>query len=332
VITRRDTSDDEAFDLYSRARFFVNQRTPTATGRAVELLMRATERDPGYALAWTALAEAYAASPINGDAYPADAAERAREATARAVQANPDLAEVQTAVATVNFWFTWDWRAAEIAARRAVDLGPNYPRGHLMLAVVLSHTGQFDEAAAEMQRAVEIDPLDPINHAIASEVAFRARKPPVALEHATRAVAVGPEFWIGYMTRAQAYQQSGNIEAALDDVNEAARFSNNNSKTLSLQGYIMAATTRQREARDTLAALESASQNRYVPPYAMALIHAGLGERDAAFEWLERAYAVRDVHLVFLTIDPKWDVLRSDPRFDAMVARCGFLAARWEGR
>lgn len=194
-----------------------------------------------------------------------------------------------------------------------------------MLAVVLSHMGRFPEAAHEIGRAIKISPLDPINHAIASEVAFRSRNWSVAIEHANRSLVFGSEFWIGYMTRAQAYEQAPDMKAALRDLVAAARLSDNNAKTLALRGYILAKTSRQSEARKIAVALEDMFRERYVPPYAIALIYAGLGNADAAFSWLEQAYRVRDVHLVFLTIDPKWDAFRDDVRFRALVDRCNFF-------
>ena len=136
--------------------------------------------------------------------------------------------------------------------------------------------------------------------------------------------ALDPEFWIGHMMRAQAYERLGQYDRAVEGATIAARFSGQNSKTLSLRGYVLAKAGRADEAREVLNALRTATQQRYVPPYALALIHAGLGETDAAFEWLDRAYAAHDVHLMFLTVDPKWDSVRSDERFKRLLRRCRF--------
>jgi len=127
--------------------------------------------------------------------------------------------------------------------------------------------------------------------------------------------------------RGHAYEQLKQNELALEALAVAARFSGANSKTVSLTGYILAKTGRRDEARDVLTSLEQQSRTRYVPPYALALVHAGLGERDAVFESLDRAFEVHDVHLIYLPVDPKWDPYRTDPRFDALVKRCGFVRA-----
>ena len=136
-----------------------------------------------------------------------------------------------------------------------------------------------------------------------------------------------PDFWIAHIEVAQAYMELGQTAMAFDALNSAGRFSERNSKSLSFRGYLLAKLGRADEARDVLRTLEAVSRERYVPPYQMALVHAGLGEREEVFQWLIKAYDARDVHLVFLTVDPKWDPYRGDSRFEALLARCGFTPA-----
>ena len=175
-----------------------------------------------------------------------------------------------------------------------------------------------------MRRARELDPLSAMVYALSSQVAFQARDYPAALDHASQAIALDQQFWIGYMMRGQALEQSGQYEPALDALAMAARFSGGNSKPVGLRGYALGKAGRRQEAREVLSTLEALSRHRFVPPYAIALVHAGLGERDLVFEWLERAFDAHDVHLIFLTVDPKWDPYRADSRFEALLARCGF--------
>jgi Flp pilus assembly protein TadD len=182
-----------------------------------------------------------------------------------------------------------------------------------------------------MRRARELDPLNPLSYALSSQVAFQARDVAGALQHANRAIALDHAFWIGHQMRGQALEASGDQDLALEALATAARLSGQNSKPISLTGYILGRAGRTDEARDVLAVLELASRQRYIPPYALALVHAGLGDADAAFEWLDRAYEARDVHLMFLTVDVKWDRYRGDPRFAALLARCGFTPSRATG-
>jgi TolB-like protein/DNA-binding winged helix-turn-helix (wHTH) protein/Flp pilus assembly protein TadD len=324
AIARRHTQNADAYDFFLRGRHFLNQRTPEAMQRAIDSFQRATVADPTYALAWANLAMAYGTSPINSDIDPRRVSAAARESAVRAVAANPDVAEAQHALGHVNWAFGWDWRAAEAAFRRAIQLDPSYSLVHLILGHLLSQTGRHAEAERFMRRGRELDPLNPLSYGLSSQVAFQARDYAGALQHANRAIALDQEFWIGHQMRGQALEELGDHDLALKALATAARLSGQNSKPISLTGYILGRSGRTAEARDLLEALEMASRQRYVPPYALALVHAGLGDADATFEWLNRAYAARDVHLMFLTVDVKWDRYRSDPRFGELLARCGF--------
>lgn len=322
AIARRQTQQVDAYDLYLRGRFFWNQLSPATTRRATEYFSRATQLDPDYALAWSGLADAYAASPINGDAPPLQVWKRAQEAATRAVRSGPDLAETQTSLGLVNFFLGWDWAAAEDAFKRAITLDSNYALAHRNLGILLSHSGRHEEARNAARRARELDPLHAAHVALSSQVEFNARDYSAAIEFARQATILDPEFPIGYIQLAQAHVQLGNNELALEALNTAGRFSTN-SKLVGLRGALFANLGRVQEAQAVLKMLQAASGERYVPPYAMALVLATLGERDAAFKWLDRAYEVRDVHLIFLPVDPKWDTFRADPRFHTLLARCG---------
>jgi TolB-like protein len=326
-LARRQTQDTEAYDLYLRGRYFWNQLSPLTTRRALELYSRATELDPNYALAWCGLADAYASSPINGDANPLEVWPRAREAAARAVSAASSLAQVHASTGFVKFWLDWDWPAAERALRRAVALDPNFSLAHRMLGIVLSHQARHREALAAARRARDVDPLDFTHQALSAQIAFNARDYPAAVEFGRRATVLDPEFWVSYIQLAQAYEQLGQSDAAFEALQKAGQFSSGNSKSIALRGYLFARLGRIGEAREVLKTLEAVSRARYVPPYATALVHAGLGEPDAAFEWLERAYDAHDVHLVFLLLDPKWDPFRADARFLALIENCAFSAS-----
>ncbi|MGA7915135.1 MAG: winged helix-turn-helix domain-containing protein [Candidatus Acidiferrales bacterium] len=327
ALSRRQPRNAEAYDLYLRGRHFWNQLTPATTKRAIEFFARATQLDPRYALAWSGLSDAYSGSPINGDAPPLAVLAPAREAAAQATAAEPELAEVQTSLGFVKFWLDWDWQAAEIAFRRTVALDPSCSMAHRMLGILFSHLGRHEEAAPETRRARELDPLLPVHHALSSQVAFAARDYEAAAQFARQAIVLDPEFWIGHMQLGQACEQLGETELAFDALNRASRFSGGNSKPVGLRGYLFAKQRRIEEARAVLSTLDAISSERYVPPYATALVYAGLGQRDLAIEWLERALAKRDVHLAFLTMDPKWDPFRNDPGFVSILNRCGFAGS-----
>jgi DNA-binding winged helix-turn-helix (wHTH) protein/Flp pilus assembly protein TadD len=325
AITRRQTRNAEAYDLYLRGRYFWNQLSPATTRRASEFFARATKLDPQYALAWSGLADAYTASPINGDAPPLKVGPPARAAAAHAVNADPRLAEGQTSLGFVKFWLDWEWPAAETAFRQAIDLDPNYSLAHRLLGIVLAHMRRYEEAGSAICRARELDPLLAGHHALSSQIAFMGRNYAAALQFAKQAITIDSEFWIGHMQLGQAYEQLGEPQLALDALNDAARLSGGNSKPLSLRGYVFARNARVEEAHAVLEILESVTRERYVPPYASALVHLGLGHYDEVFDWLDRALEMRDVHLSFLPNDVKWDPLRANPRFISLLNRCGFV-------
>jgi TolB-like protein/tetratricopeptide (TPR) repeat protein len=318
------TASMEAFDLYLRGRYFWNQLSPPTTRRAIEFYTRATDLDPHYALPWSGLADTYATSPINGDASPLEVWPKARDAAARAVQAAPDLAETQTSLGFVKFWLDWEWEAAEAAFREAIASNPSYALAHRMLGMVLAHMLRREESIAAAKRARELDPLNTSHQALSAQIAFAARDLPAAVDLAKQAIAIDPEFWIGHFQLGQAYEQLDKPELALEALNHAGRLSNGNSKSIAVRGYILAKQGKTEEARELLNTLETVARSRYVPPYAHALVYAGLGEHAIALECLERSHEARDIHLAFLTYDPKWDSYRADSRFISLLARCAF--------
>ncbi len=322
ALGRRQTRNAEAYNLYLHGRHFWQQLSPPTTRKAIEYFTCATDLDPTYALAWSGLADCYTSGPVNGDAPPQHVWPRAREAAAKALSAEPDIAEVQTSIGSLRFWLDWDWPAAEAAYRKAIELDPGYPLGHRMLGVALSHMCRHQEAEASIRRARELDPLYVMHQSLSSQIAFAARDYPAALQFARQAVAVDPEFWIAQLHLAQVCIELGEHEMALAALGHSGRLGMN-SKALALRSYLFARMGRIEEFQDAMNALLSISRERYVPPYAIALPYAGLGNYDLALEWLDRCYEARDVHIVFLTIDPKWDPLRGDARFKALLERCG---------
>jgi tetratricopeptide (TPR) repeat protein len=161
-------------------------------------------------------------------------------------------------------------------------------------------------------------------YALSAHVALLARDHAAGLEFARQATVVGPAFWIGFFQLAWAYERLGEIDLALEALHRADVSSGGNSKMISLRGYIFAKVGRRDEAEQVLSTLEAISHERYVPPYAFALIHVGLGHNERALDWLQHAYNVRDVHVIWLPMDPKLDPLRSDASFVRLIERCGF--------
>lgn len=323
ALKRRQTKNPQAYDAYLRGRYYWNHFTPATTRRAVECFTQATELDPHYALAWSGIADAFSSAPIHADASPADVWKKAQMASEKAVCSEPELPETQTSVGILKFWLDWDWQAAEAAYRNAIHLDPSYSLAHRMLAILLACKREDAEGRAEMARARSLDPLDAMHHALSAQVAFFTRDYSGAVEHARQSTITLPDFWIGYYQLAQAYEQQGDYHLALEALRKAEDFGNANSKVTSLSGYLLATLARTEEASAILQKMQQIGNQRYFPPYANALVHAGLGNMDTTFEFLERALEYHDVHLVLLTADPKWDSFRSDTRFVNLLNRSG---------
>jgi TolB-like protein/Tfp pilus assembly protein PilF len=324
ALGRRQTRNVEAFDSYLRGRHLWHQLTPPSTRKALEHFAQATRLDADYALAWSGIADAHAAMPITGDASARAVSPRATEASEHALRVQPDLAEVQASVGFRKFWLDWDWPGAEAAFRRAIELDPSYSFSFRMLGLLHSHRSEVRESLQAMRRARELDPLLPVHHALSAQVAFAARDYPLAAQFARQALSINPDFWIGHFQLAQAAVQLGDYDLAQRALADAGTTSGGNSKVMALRGFLHARQGRAEEARQVLGTLVALATERYVPPCAIALAHVGLGDIDGAAHAIERAYEARDVHLMFVPVDEKWDEARADPRISAVLKRCGF--------
>lgn len=324
AVARRQPLRPEAYDLYLRGLFHHNQLTTSSVARGLDYYRQAVEVDPSYTLTWAGTATALASQLLNSDVTHASVETRVREAAARAVATGPELSDAQRALGYTAYVIDWQWPIAERALQRATELDPSSALAHLMLGHVLSQMRRHEEARRHTARARQLDPLYALTHALSSQVEFQAGDYDAALRHARAATAIDPEFWIGYMQLGQVLLQLGQTEDAIAAFTQSSRFSGGNSKPLAHRGYALAKAGRPDEARQVIEALRTLAADRYVPPYAFALVHAGLGDADEAFTWLEQAYAAHDVHLIFLPVDPKWAPYRGDRRFQALMAKCGF--------
>ena len=320
-LARRYTADAEAYQLYLKGRYFWDKRTRDATKQAAEYFRQALERDPTYALAYAGLAECYRAETIAEDAPSRETLPKAKEAALKALELDPQLAEAHTALGWIKFFIDWDWEGAQREDRQAVEINPNYPMAHLAYAHVLSNTGRHNEALEEADRALKLDPLSPLAGALKGQFLFHARRYSEAIDSLHKTLEIVPNFWIAQIMLGKSYERAGRYDEALEALRKAAETSGGTTEAMSLSGYTYAVSGRRAEAERALGELRAISDQRYVPPYNVALIYHGLGDADETIKWLERAYDERDVHMVFLGVDPKWDALRNDPRFVGLLQR-----------
>ena len=325
-LTKKYTEKAEAYQLYLKGRFFVNQRTAESLRKAIECFDQAISIDPNYALGYAGLADSYLLlgipDAITGALSPQDSLPRARSAAEKALQIDNSVGEIYASLAHVK-WKEWDWAGAEADFDRGAKLSPNYPIGRLYHSVYLSSLGRQGEAVQEIRRAQELDPLSlPINASVVY-VFYLGRQYDEAIAAGKKTLEMDAVFPLTHQRMGLAYVQKKMYKEAIAEFQQAANNSNRAPLAISSLGHAFAASGNQVEAQRVLAELKELSQRRYVSPYGIAMIYAALGDKEQAFQWLERANDERNTELVFLRVDPRADPLRDDPRFQELVKKVG---------
>ncbi|HXM49264.1 MAG TPA: tetratricopeptide repeat protein [Pyrinomonadaceae bacterium] len=325
-LTKKYTENAEAYQLYLKGRFFVNQRTAESLRKAIEYFDQAIAIDPNYALGYAGLADSYLLlgipDAITGALSPQDSLPKARAAAEKALQIDNSVGEVYVSLAHVK-WKEWDWAGAEADFDRGIKLNPNYPIGRLYHAVYLSSLSRQDEAMKEIRRAQELDPLSlPINASVVY-VLYLGRQYDEAITAGKKTLEMDAVFALTHQRLGLAYVQKKMYKEAIGEFQQAANNSNRAPLAIISLGHGFAASGNKVEAQRVLAELKDLSRRQYVSPYGVAMIYAALGDKEQAFQSLEKAYAERNTELVFLKVDPRADPLRADLRFQELVKKVG---------
>jgi TolB-like protein/Flp pilus assembly protein TadD len=321
-LRKRDTNNAEAYQLYLKGRYFSSQRGEDALRKAVGYFAQAIKLDPAYALAYAGLADSYA-SWANSTVVPSrEAYLKAKAAALSSIELDGRLADAHTTLGVVSLFYDWDWPVAERAFKRAIALEPEDARAHRRYAVGLMWMGRFDEAIREAERARQLAPVDPeINHNVALLLYF-ARRYDEAILEARKTLEMDSHFSQAHRTLGRALVEERRYDQAIAAFHQA--IASGGVQLLKAElGHAYAVSGRTREARRMLGELRQLASKRYVSPYDMAILHVGLGEKDQAFDWLEKSYAERERWMVTLKVAPALDPLRSDPRFADLVRRVG---------
>ncbi|MBI1825172.1 MAG: protein kinase [Planctomycetes bacterium] len=322
-LSRGYSENAEAYRLYLEARFWWSKRTKTGFDNALRLLNLAIQLDPSFALAHSGIADTYSLMPMYGFLTPRDAVEKAQAAAARALQLDDQLAEAHTSMGMVRMYGNWDFERAEKDFKRAFQLNPRYPTGHQWYALCIGARGRLSEARAELRRAIELDPLAPIfTHNLAWVSAWE-RNWTESLSTAEAGLEFAPEFpWLHQMA-GQALLELGRADESLVHLRKAVELAPLASFPHGYLGYALARAGHEQEARELLTKRLELAKTQYMPPSDIAAIYVGLGEFDAAIQWLEKGYEAHDTWMVFLSMLPQFEPLRSDPRFVDILRRVG---------
>jgi tetratricopeptide (TPR) repeat protein len=315
------TPTNDAYLLYLRGQFHRFRSNDADLQTAIDFYTRAIEADPTYAPAHAGLAEAYRARSIVGPVSSMEAFPRARNAAMRALELDDRLIEAHIALGWIRFSFDWDWAGAERELQRAIELNPENADAHRAYAHLLSNQGRHGEALLEAARARELDPRSLISNALEGQFLFYAGKHEAAAARLRRTLGIEPRYWVAHQGLGRVHLLRDRLEDAVAALRMAVDLSGRATEPMMQLGYALARSGRRDEARTLLRELEARSSERYVPAYAFAMVHNGLGEADAALRRLEQSVDQREVQATFIKIDSRWDPLRADPRFVALLER-----------
>jgi serine/threonine-protein kinase len=320
-ITKHYTENTEAYQLYLKGRYFWNKRGKENLNNGIRSFQEAIKIDPGYALAYSGMADSYALLADNGAVAPNDAMPRAKAAAERAIELDPELAEGYTSLAFVKLSYDWDWPAAERDFKRALELNPNYATAHQWYASYLLQMGRYDDAREEIRRAQQLDPLSLIINANKGYYLYFARQYDEAIAQYRKTLEIDPNFGVGRFYLAQAYVQKKMYGEAIAEFQKLIASPGDDLETAAALGYAYARSGRRAEAQKILAEMIELQKSRYVSPLYIATVHAGLDDKDQAMEWLYKAYDGKHPGLVLIKVDPMFDSLRGDGRFQELLRR-----------
>jgi serine/threonine-protein kinase len=320
-LAKRYTENSQAYQLYWKGRYLWNRRRPEDIREAIRDFQQAIDIDPNYALAYTGLADCYVLGNLL-QMSPKEAMPIAIEKTRRALAIDPGLSEAHTSLAKIKLSFEWDWPGAETEFRKAIELKPGYSTAYQWYGVYLSEMGRHNESLEQRTRALNLDPLSLSISTGLGRAYFWARRYDEAIEHLQKTLPQDPKYPDTHWSFGLAYEGKKMYAEAIASFQNAiglsktTEFPEGKPEMIAALGHAYAASGRRNEALKIIEQLKALiAERRYVSPYSIALIYIALGEKDQAFEWLDRAYDERDESYIHLKVDPRLDDLRSDPRF-----------------
>jgi DNA-binding winged helix-turn-helix (wHTH) protein/TolB-like protein/Flp pilus assembly protein TadD len=325
VATRRRPSESrDAYEAYLRGRYFWNKRTEKGIEKGLEYFHQAIALDSKFAEAYAGVADCYGILAFYAVLPPREAFPAAREAAKQALELDDGLAEAHATMGFINFYYDWNGAEATKEFRRSLAENPKYAMAHSWFSVTLAAEGKYGEAEEEANRAMEDDPLSSIVASNAGWAASLSGNADRAINITRKIIEIDPNFARAHLRLGRAYEQKQMLEPAVSEFDAAVSLSTGESCSKGSLGHADALLGRTKAAKQLLQELESPTGKRYVPSYAIALIYAGLGDKDSAIGWLQRAYEDKSTGMAFLRTDPELSSLHSDPRFQELSRRVSF--------
>ena len=328
-IAKMPTVNQEAYELYLKGRFFWNKRTGGDLRKSIEYLKQAITKDPGYALAYAALADSYGLLRFYGGASPAESVVPAKAAAKKALELDDSLAEAHAALGLIATEELEVNRAMN-ELERAIQLNPNYATAHHWLGLALATLRQSDRSIGELKRALELDPLSMIINADLSIIYLYAGRYDAAEAQARKTLEIDSRSFVAHYYLGAALQLTSRLKEAIPEFQKAVEL-NNDPYSIAMLAQAYARNGQTDEARKLLAHLNEMAKSAEVPEYALATVYTSLGEKERAIEALEHGFAGGNKSYLFLLPgDPFLDDLRGDPRFEALVQK--ITGSKTEGR
>src|SRR5438105_5850769 len=319
-LAKHYTENPEAYQLYLQGLYYWNKWTEDGFNKAILYFNQAVQRDPNYALAYAGLAAAYNYLGYTGYVATKQVRQDAKTAAMQALKIDDMLPEAHISLALVRETYDWDWPGAETEFKRALQLGPNSATAHHWYGEFLMRSGRLDEAQVELKKAQELDPLSlPINTAVGMQHYF-ARQYEPAIQQFKKALDLDPNFVPAQHALEAAYAQSGMYREAIGERQRILTLSGNPDLAAAI-GEDYRKSGYSGVLQSSLEGLEQVSKQRYVSAYNIAQIHARLQQRDQTLAWLENAFNQRDSQLPYMRVEPAFDEIRSDPRFQQLLQR-----------
>ena len=320
-ILKRYTEDHEAYDYYLKGRYFWYQRYERGMQRGLQYFQQAIEKDPGYALPHVGIADTFNFLGVFCFMPPHQAYSRARAAAKRALEIDPELAEAYASLSWIAMWHDWDWPAAEKYSLKAIQEKPDYAPAHLWYGNCLWCTGRFDESIREMQKACELEPLEPVNRTHLGLALYMARRFDESIGELRKVIESDPEFSLAYWYQSANFLAKQMWGEAIATLQKLLELSAESITALSTLGMAYGSAGMKDEALKILERLDGLSKDRYVGSFWRALVWLGLGEKNKALENLGKAYPEKESVMACLKVWPILDGVRSEPRFQALLKK-----------
>ena len=319
-VTKTGTANPEAYQAYLKGRYYWNRRTAENLKKAIEQFKAATDRDPNYALAFVGLADSYALLSDYGGTPTAEVLPQAKTYAERALSLDGQLAEAHATLGLITY-ASWQWAEADKEFKRAIEIDPNYATAYHWYSLLLKALGRYDEALGMIKRAYEIDPLSSVIGVNVSETYQFLNKHDASVEISLKIIELDPNFGAAYDDLGLSYLKLERKAEALTAMEKAVELTNRASVLLGDLGYVYAVSGKRTEANAVIKELEVNYARKEAAGQDVADVYAGLGEKDKAFEWLEKDFQARNGRLAEVRWQIAFEPLRDDPRFKDLLRR-----------